>query len=65
MKTEIHPAYRPVVFMDAAADFSFLTKSTIETEETIEWTDGNTYPLSQGRDLIGQSSVLHRSDEDR
>jgi large subunit ribosomal protein L31 len=31
--------------MDAAAEFSFLTKSTIETTETIEWTDGNTYPL--------------------
>ena len=45
MKAEIHPAYRPVVFMDAAAEFSFLTKSTIETTETIEWTDGNTYPL--------------------
>ena len=45
MKADIHPAYRPVVFMDAAADFSFLTQSTIETNETIEWEDGNTYPL--------------------
>ena len=47
MKTEIHPKYRPVVFMDAAAEFSFLTKSTIETNETIEWEDGNTYPLAK------------------
>jgi large subunit ribosomal protein L31 len=45
MKPGIHPDYRPVVFMDAAAEFSFLTKSTIQTSETIEWEDGNTYPL--------------------
>ena len=45
MKTGIHPEYRPVVFQDSSADYSFLTRSTIETDETIEWTDGNTYPL--------------------
>ncbi len=47
MKADIHPKYRPVVFMDASADFSFLTRSTIETEESIEWEDGNTYPLAK------------------
>ncbi len=47
MKSDIHPDYRPVVFMDAAAEFSFLSKSTIKTEETIEWEDGNTYPLAK------------------
>ena len=45
MKTDIHPNYRYVVFQDPSADFSFLTKSTINTDETIEWEDGNTYPL--------------------
>ncbi len=45
MKSDIHPDYRPVVFMDQSAEFSFLTRSTIETNETIEWEDGNTYPL--------------------
>ena len=45
MKTDIHPNYRPVVFQDPSADFAFLTRSTIETNETIEWEDGNTYPL--------------------
>ncbi len=45
MKPDIHPNYRPVVFQDQSADFSFMTKSTVETEETIEWEDGNTYPL--------------------
>jgi large subunit ribosomal protein L31 len=45
MKKGIHPDYRPVVFQDVSADFSFLTRSTIKTNETIQWEDGNTYPL--------------------
>lgn len=45
MKPDIHPNYRSVVFQDQSADFSFMTKSTVETEETVEWEDGNTYPL--------------------
>ena len=47
MKPDIHPSYRPVVFQDTSSDFSFLTKSTIETGETIEWEDGKTYPLAK------------------
>lgn len=45
MKKGIHPKYRPVVFLDAAANFSFLTGSTVETSETIKWEDGQEYPL--------------------
>lgn len=46
MKKELHPKnYRPVVFQDLNNDFSFLTRSTVATEETIKWTDGNEYPL--------------------
>ena len=44
MKKGIHPEYRPVVFRDGSANFAFLSRSTIETERTIEWEDGNTYP---------------------
>ncbi len=55
MKSDIHPNYRPVVFMDASADFSFLTRSTINTDETIEWEDGNTYPLAK----VDISSASH------
>lgn len=39
------PEYRPVVFRDRAADFAFLTRSTAKSDQTIEWTDGNTYPV--------------------
>ncbi len=46
MKSSIHPTtYRPVVFSDDQAGFAFLTQSTAQTEETIKWEDGNTYPL--------------------
>ncbi|QEL14714.1 type B 50S ribosomal protein L31 [Limnoglobus roseus] len=45
MKKGIHPNYRPVVFQDAAANFSFLSSSTVQTNETVKWEDGNEYPL--------------------
>ena len=45
-KTDLHPKdYRFVVFSDEAAGFSFLTKSTAKSDETIKWEDGNEYPL--------------------
>ena len=47
MKRDIHPEYRPVVFQDASANFAFLTRSTIRTNETIVWEDGETYPLAR------------------
>ncbi|WP_329131161.1 type B 50S ribosomal protein L31 [Streptomyces sp. NBC_00670] len=45
MRPGIHPETRPVVFRDRAADSAFLTRSAARTSKTIEWTDGNTYPL--------------------
>lgn len=45
MKKDIHPDYRPVVFRDSSADFAIVTRSTVETNRTVEWEDGNTYPL--------------------
>lgn len=45
MKKDIHPEYQPVVFRDISANFSILTKSTMSSSNTIEWEDGNTYPV--------------------
>jgi large subunit ribosomal protein L31 len=46
MKKDLHPNnYRPVVFQDLSDGWSFLTKSTVATEETIKWEDGKEYPL--------------------
>jgi large subunit ribosomal protein L31 len=45
MKKDIHPNYREVVFYDTSSEYKFITKSTIETSETIVWEDGKSYPL--------------------
>lgn len=45
MKQGIHPDYHPVVFRDASAGFAFLTRSTATPSATIEWEDGETYPV--------------------
>ena len=45
VKKDIHPDYRPVVFKDVSTDYAFLTRSTVSTKRTIQWEDGNEYPL--------------------
>jgi len=44
MKKGIHPEYREIVFQDSSSDYKFITKSTMNSDETIE-IDGKTYPL--------------------
>ncbi|GAA3689462.1 type B 50S ribosomal protein L31 [Arthrobacter ginkgonis] len=45
MKAEIHPQYALIVFNDLASGEKFLTRSTAKSDKTIEWEDGNTYPV--------------------
>lgn len=46
MKKDIHPSdYRPVVFKDLSNGYSFLSRSTAGSKDTIVWEDGNEYPL--------------------
>jgi large subunit ribosomal protein L31 len=46
MRKDIHPKeYRLVVFKDISNDFAFITRSTVNTKETITWEDGKEYPL--------------------
>ena len=46
MKKGIHPeSYRFVVFKDTSNDYSFMTRSTVNTKDTIVWEDGKEYPL--------------------
>ncbi len=47
MKSDIHPNYRTVVFQDTSSGEKFLTRSTVETSDTIQMEDGNTYPLAK------------------
>ncbi|GMV29680.1 MAG: 50S ribosomal protein L31 type B [Rhodanobacteraceae bacterium] len=55
MKADIHPKYHPVVFQDVTTDFSFLTRSTMTSKESIKWEDGKEYPLVK----IDISSASH------
>ena len=46
MKKGIHPeSYRLVAFKDMSNEFTFITKSTIQTKDTIVYEDGVEYPL--------------------
>jgi len=47
MKTGIHPEYHTVIFLDTAANHSFLTRSALDIKgrEKMKWTDGHEYPV--------------------
>ncbi|NCN06135.1 MAG: type B 50S ribosomal protein L31 [Spirochaetales bacterium] len=55
MKDGIHPEYRPVIFKDLASGHMFVTKSTVQTKQTIKHEDGKEYPLFE----IEISSASH------
>ena len=44
MKEGIHPEYRKVLFHDTSVDEYFIIPSTIDTDQTKEWKDGEIYP---------------------
>ncbi|MFF5209024.1 type B 50S ribosomal protein L31 [Streptosporangium sp. NPDC000396] len=45
MKKDIHPGYRPIVFRNPSAGFAVLTRSTMTSDKSIKWEDGNVYPV--------------------
>lgn len=45
MKNEIHPDYNYVIFRDKSANFAFLTRSTLKTDQKMVWEDGVDYPV--------------------
>ena len=45
MKKDIHPELHTVIFKDISTEYAFLTESTHKPKETMEWEDGNTYPV--------------------
>lgn len=44
MKAEIHPEFRPVVFMDTTTGAKFIAGSTAQTNAETEF-EGQTYPM--------------------
>jgi len=46
MKKGLHPdSYRLVIFKDMSNGTSFLSRSTANSKEMMEWEDGNEYPV--------------------
>lgn len=63
MKKDLHPTnYRPVVFQDLNDNTTFITKSTVATEDTITL-DGVEYPLVKVH--ISSSSHPYFTGEER
>lgn len=44
MKKDIHPNYREVVFLDTTCGEQFITRSTVNTKDSVE-IEGVKYPL--------------------
>ena len=56
MKPNIHPEnYRTVLFFDSSAETGWLIRSCAPTNQTRQWTDGNTYPVF----YVDTSSASH------
>jgi large subunit ribosomal protein L31 len=64
MKSGIHPNYRDVVFLDMSSGFKFITRSTINTRETIKMDDGNEYPLFK-LDITSESHPFYTGAQQR
>ena len=45
MKDGIHPAYREVCFVDLSNGFKFVTRSCLQSKESIKMEDGRELPL--------------------
>jgi large subunit ribosomal protein L31 len=45
MKQGIHPIYQEVIYKDVSSGYRFLTRSTLQPQETEVWEDGKTYPV--------------------
>ena len=45
MKDGIHPNYRDVCFVDLTNGFKFVTRSVVQSKETVKMDDGRELPL--------------------
>ena len=64
MKEGIHPEYREVVFQDMANGFKFITRSTVQTRETIKMDDGKESPLMK-LDVTSESHPFYTGAQQR
>ena len=64
MKEGIHPNYRDVVFVDLSSGAKFLTRSTVNTRDTIKMDDGKEYPLFK-LDISSESHPFYTGAQQR
>ena len=64
MKEGVHPTYREVVFQDMSSGFKFITRSTLNTRETIKMEDGKEYPLMK-LDVTSESHPFYTGAQQR
>jgi len=64
MKEGIHPNYRDVVFVDLSSGSKFLTRSTVNTRDTIKMDDGKEYPLFK-LDISSESHPFYTGAQQR
>ncbi|NBT77172.1 type B 50S ribosomal protein L31 [bacterium] len=64
MKEGIHPSYRDVVFVDLSSGSKFLTRSTVNTRDTIKMDDGKEYPLFK-LDISSESHPFYTGAQQR
>lgn len=64
MKEGIHPNYREVVFVDVSNGFKFITRSTLNTRETIKMDDGKEYPMFK-LDVTSESHPFYTGAQQR
>jgi large subunit ribosomal protein L31 len=64
MKSGIHPEYREVVFQDMATGFKFVTRSTLNSRESITMDDGKQYPLMK-LDVTSESHPFYTGAQQR
>lgn len=64
MKAGIHPNYREVVFQDMSTGFKFITRSTLNSRETIKMEDGKEYPLMK-LDVTSESHPFYTGAQQR
>ncbi len=64
MKEGIHPNYREVVFQDMSSGFKFITRSTLNSRETIKMDDGKEYPLMK-LDVTSESHPFYTGAQQR
>jgi large subunit ribosomal protein L31 len=64
MKSGIHPEYREVVFQDMATGFKFITRSTLNSRESITMDDGKQYPLMK-LDVTSESHPFYTGAQQR